>query len=279
MKKRRYFIGMLISGAILLLALGCGGTLLLFRDRSGIPSEDILVNQHPSETIAPAASIEPLPSPSPADAPAESPNAEPEPVSEPHTLNQRLAEMLGEDALSDPRARGMFYDLDGDGQDDFLAYYYSKEDQQYEVPCIHWHCDAPDESNYDNYSFRWTYLLNAMFYEDIDSLSLSAGLFRYNGAEYLGVYNTFPTEDGVIGDVTLFPTSGGSEDEMQLLISYQQQDSGTRCTLWDYRTAGRDVSGEEVPYEETMEQLEEIEAIHYAEENGVGYWLSDILEE
>lgn len=69
----------------------------------------------------------------------------------------------------------MFYDLDGDGQEDFLAYYYSKEDQQYEVQCIHWHCDAPDESNYDNYSFRWTYLLNAMFYEDIDSLSLSAG--------------------------------------------------------------------------------------------------------
>lgn len=84
----------------------CGGTLLLFRDRSGIPSEDILVNQQPPEAIAPAASIESLPSPSPADAPAESPNAKPEPVSEPHTLNQRLAEILGEDALSDPHGAG-----------------------------------------------------------------------------------------------------------------------------------------------------------------------------
>ena len=75
---------------------------------------------------------------------------------EPHTLNQRLAEILGEDALSDPMARGMFYDLDGDGQEDFLAYYYSKEDQQYEVPCIHWHCDAPMNPIMTTTAFAWT---------------------------------------------------------------------------------------------------------------------------
>lgn len=267
MKRRRYLIGLILSGAVLFSLLGFSASLFLTHHT---PNDDLVSNEE-ADSLVDSSRQDSI---DPATLSASVTETGECAASASESTNDALYDALSEEARTDRLARGMYYDINHDGQQEFLEIHFALRSRYYEVNYYQLQNHNANQESDD--AFSWEYV-TAFQYKQSDAYSLSAGVYQFDGKEYLGAYELYVVNNNQQANIELYPMDSETFLFPAFKISYSSEDNSMQYIVTEQTESTS--STYEIPYDDFNLRLNEIQTIQYGEDNGVGDWLVDLPSE
>jgi hypothetical protein len=263
-------------------------------ETAATPSVTTSLDEEPEPTITPAdSSKEAVATPSVTTSLNEEPETSITPAdsSTEATLEERLYAAYIKEAYQesgeDPLARGWLYDVDNDGLKELMMIYGASDNSDFAVTDCY--------KIVDNNVELW-FTVRSCLWDDENCLRIiELGIFQYDGIAYWGEYDramelgsdtdleyTFKilTLDGTIDwDMIDFSKSDGT---CNFLYNEHSGESDYGVVLEEYGTYipyYHNASDPSYDYDSIKEKISEEMVIRYATDNGVGEWLSDMVND